>query len=289
MGGLVGGIGGSIIEAIANAGLGAIVGMIPSADNTSAYVDANGKPIFAPWTNYVTGFEGGRTDRSDSVVYIEAWVSSSIINQVFALVNNLLSDYCGYGSLSEDRRYSAADLCALNPTEDDDVEMLQIVGTFNENNDEQIYDYVFENEADYINANYAFGGRMAGSIVSFALNWALGSLLGMDMSAGTQTTVIGLIQMFAYSLDFLIDILDQATRLLSHLLPFTFPYSMIMEKDLPGSPLMQTEVFSTMWEDTSAYYQYLTNEKDTAGGVLTGNYDTWVPSLQGNTYNRNRI
>ena len=59
-----------------------------------------------------------------------------------------------------------------------------------------------------------------------------------------------------------------------------------MEKDLPGSPLMQTEVYSTMWEDTSAYYQYLTNEKDTAGGVLTGNYDTWVPSLQGNTYNR---
>ena len=286
LGGLVGGIGGSIIEAIANAGLGAIVGMIPSADNTSAYVDANGKPIFAPWTNYVTGFEGGRTDRSDSVVYIEAWVSASIINQVFAFVNDLLSDYCGYGSLSEDRRYTAADLCALNPTKDDDVEMLQIVGTFNENNDEQIYDYVFENEADYINANYAFGGRMAGSIVSFALNWALGSLLGMDMSAGTQTTVIGLIQMFAYSLDFLIDILDQATRLLSHLLPFTFPYSMIMEKDLPGSPLMQTEVYSTMWEDTSAYYQYLTNEKDTAGGVLTGNYDTWVPSLQGNTYNR---
>ena len=259
--------------------------MIPSADNDDQYLDANGKPIFAPWTNYITGFEGGRTDRSDSVFYIEAWVSSTLINDVFSMVNNLLLGYCGYGEITMEKRYSAADLCDIIEGEGDNAEILKVTGTFNEATDHQIYDYVFENEADYINANYAAGGRLAGSVVSFALNWALPALLGLNMNANTQETALGLIQAVAYSIDFLIDVLDQATRLLSHLLPFTMPYSMILEKELPGSPLQQEEVYSTMWDDSEAWYQYLTNVNETGSGLLEGNWSSWVPSLEGKVFN----
>ena len=285
LGGLVGGTGGSILQWLASQGLGALTGMIPSADNDDQYLDANGKPIFAPWTNYITGFEGGRTDRSDSVFYIEAWVSSTLINDVFSMVNNLLLGYCGYGEITMEKRYSAADLCDIIEGEGDNAEILKVTGTFNEATDHQIYDYVFENEADYINANYAAGGRLAGSVVSFALNWALPALLGLDMNANTQETALGLIQAVAYSIDFLIDVLDQATRLLSHLLPFTMPYSMILEKELPGSPLQQEEVYSTMWDDSEAWYQYLTNVNETGSGLLEGNWSSWVPSLEGKVFN----
>ena len=216
----IGGIGGQIVGALANAGLGQLTGLIGSYDSNSQYVDANGKPIFVPWTNYVTGFEKGIEDNSDSVVYIEAWVSSSTINSLFAMIYNLLLDYCGYGQVSVDRRYSAADLCAVpEGTDTSDVQIVNFTGVFDENSDDRIYDYTFASEGEYINANYSTGARLVGSIIGFALPWVLDSFVDVGFINDNSFTLLNLLQMFAYQLDFLMDIFDQATRLLSHLLP----------------------------------------------------------------------
>ena len=281
----IGGIGGQIVGALANAGLGQLTGLIGSYDSNSQYVDANGKPIFVPWTNYVTGFEKGIEDNSDSVVYIEAWVSSSTINSLFAMIYNLLLDYCGYGQVSVDRRYSAADLCAVpEGTDTSDVQIVNFTGVFDENSDDRIYDYTFASEGEYINANYSTGARLVGSIIGFALPWVLDSFVDVGFINDNSFTLLNLIQMFAYQLDFLMDIFDQATRLLSHLLPFTNGYSMVLEKDLEGSPLQQSAIYSTVWDDPSSVYAYMTNKRQGQIGTGTISMYEYVPLLQGNTF-----
>ena len=228
-----------------------------------------GKPVFVPWTNYVSGFEKGKEDASDSITYIEAWISSEMINGIFDIVHNLLLGYGGYSPISKEQRYNMADLCqAPEGTEENKLNTLQFVGEFSEELDIQMYDYVYATEADYRNTLYTAGGRLVGSLLGFVLNFALGSTLGDN--AGL---VFNIIQMVLYEIDFLIDIFDQALRLLSHLLPFSYAYSMIDEQNLTGSPLQQEKVASTLWKDPNAAYTYLDSEKDTLHGGI------WEPKL----------
>ncbi|MBR2480287.1 MAG: hypothetical protein IKB56_03160, partial [Clostridia bacterium] len=261
--GAIGGIGGTIVSTLAGNVLGSLFGSVSSIDTTSQFLDAMGKPVFVPWTNYVSGFEEGKKDSSDSITYIEAWISSSMINGIFDLVHNLLLGYSGYSPISMDQRYNMADLCAApEGTEENDYKYLSFVGEYNEEADIRMYDYVYDTEAYYRDTLYAAGSRLVGSLLGFVLNFALGSMLGD--SAGT---IMNIVQMVLYQIDFLMDIFDQALRLISHLLPFTYAYSMIDEKDLIGSPLQQTEVASTLWAVEGMPYTFLDSEKSITTGV----------------------
>ena len=40
-----------------------------------------------------------------------------------------------------------------------------------------------------------------------------------------------------------------------------------------------------MWDDSEAWYQYLTNVNETGSGLLEGNWSSWVPHLEGQVYN----
>ena len=269
----IGGIGGTILGEVAKRGMGALLGYVGGIDSTSQYLDARGKPIFVPWTNYVSGFEEGKENTSDSFTYIEAWISSDTINSVFSLVNNLFLPYCGYGKISIDQRYTAADLCDIpEGTDEKDIKKLNFTGIFSESREEQMYDYIFTEEALYINTVYSAGARMAPSLINFILFWALGSYLGDSAS-----TIINLVQLVAYQIDILLDVLDQAIRLISHILPLTTAYSMILEKNLEGSPLQQEVVYATMWDNPDEWQGAYLNNKE----VTTGNGSRYEPNVNG--------
>ena len=270
----IGGIGGTIVSTLAGNVLGSLFGSVSGVDTTSQYLDPMGKPVFVPWTNYVAGYEEGKEDTSDSITYIEAWISSSMINGVFDIVHNLLLGYSGYSPISKEQRYNMADLCAVpEGTDDKKVNKLQFVGEFNEEQDIMMYDYVYDTESYYRDTLYSAGSRLVGSLLGFVLNFALGSALGDN--AGT---IMNIVQMVLYQIDFLIDIFDQALRLLSHLLPFTYAYSMIDEQNLDGSPLKQTSVASTLWADPDAEYTYLDSEYDNQSGVYEPKLDESRPT-----------
>ena len=104
IGNLLGGLGGTILENIIKLGGNALFGAIPDVDFTSGTVDAKGKPIFMPWTNYIQGFKKGPYDTNDAISYLELWVSPSLLSNLFGMVNNILNGLIGYGSISPDTR-----------------------------------------------------------------------------------------------------------------------------------------------------------------------------------------
>lgn len=253
IGNLVGGIGGTILENIIKLGGNAAVGQIPDVDFTSGTVDAKGKPIFMPWTNYIQGYKKGPYDSNDAISYLELWISPSLLTGLFGMINNILNGLIGYGSISPDTRYAPRDIFAipdmsdLNATKKEKkITMLNFKGLFDESRDEEVYNYVFDTAVDYIKTAYEAPPRYAGGAVSFALDLVFNQVIspgtGQDiLTSDFMSDVIN----FVFGIDMIDDVLDQVTRLVSHLLPLTEPYSMIDEKDLENSPLQSTEVLST--------------------------------------------
>ena len=252
----------AILGAGVNAGIGALGGLIPSANSQSPFLDAVGKPIFVPWDNYVTGFESAAEDRNDAITYIEAWVSSDMINGIFMMVNNMILPLIGYNPITPNQQYTAADLCAVpEGTNDADKNLLMYNGIFDESDDEKIYDYVYANEGEYASVMNAFGARIAGGVLSTVVN-LLPSIIGQDWIS----KVFGIVQMVLYSIEAVRDILDQVTRLISHILPLTLAYNMYAEKDLENSPLTQQSVVETVARDSNR--QVITKDNFATSGLV---------------------
>ena len=72
-------------------GLGDLINRDPNED----YKDAKGKPVFMPWTNYLKGYEGGIADNSNSATYVEVWLNSSFVSDLFDTLYELLIPMMG--------------------------------------------------------------------------------------------------------------------------------------------------------------------------------------------------
>lgn len=231
----------SILKKIVESGLGAIVGNF-TQDNNSEYKDEKGKPIFMPFTNYVSGFESGPADRSDNVTYIEAWLNSDFVANLLNMVNGLLQSMLGgMTAITKDQRYTMQDLAvAPEGTKTDYVKLNQFNGVFDESRDELIYERVYETEAEYRAALAGANAKLNAGAVSMLLNYVFTMLPDFAKNQYLRQAIQAL------ATRFLDDVLDQITRMVSHILPLTSPYSMIEERDLNGSPLNTTAMSSTL-------------------------------------------
>jgi hypothetical protein len=250
LGNLVGGgIGGSIVEWLVKQGGNAAVGAIPDADLTSSTVDEKGKTRFVPWINYTNGYQEGPYDANDAVSYIEIWLAPNFIGDLLGMVNNLLYNMIGYGDITPDQRYLPRDLAAIpEDTSETKIQRLKFDGIFDESDDEKVFDYIYDTREDFQKVMYEAGPRQAGGLVNFLLSFVFTQVMsGGIADTLNSSTAMDAIQ-FVFGIELVDDILDQATRLISHLFPLTLPYSMIEEKDLENSPLQAEDVPSTIVE-----------------------------------------
>ncbi|MFA5448907.1 MAG: carboxypeptidase-like regulatory domain-containing protein [Clostridia bacterium] len=226
------------------------------------YIDEKGKPIFMPETNYIDGYEGGAYDRSNNISYVEVWLNSDVITGLFDSLNGFLMPMIGLSAITEDQRYSIADL-AVPPAGASDTDIFQYIGTFDESRDEQVFNYVYSNKSQYLRAIKGASAKLPAGLISYLINDAIREVEFL------QNEYVRMV--IQYAAGALIDEqLDQVTRLISHIMPFTYPYSMAYEKDLPNSPLQQTAVTSTKDANlTTNVQELMENDGILVNGVRT--------------------
>jgi|GEM_PF-4575969 len=273
----------------------------------SAYLDEKNMPTFVPWSHYITGYKKGAQDRYDGVTYIEIWLNPTFITGMFDMVHGMLFPMMGMEPISQDQRWTQGSTSRvpdgvtgtggfLGISRDQNIDNFKYNGAFNELNDlvvnhpngalfnyreeaysgnrsetralGMIYDYVYPTKEAYTMNMRASSASIPGGVVSFAINMAFDMIPDFF-----QNDFLRMVIQYAAGA-FLDEQLDMVSRLISHLVPFVYPYSMMEERHFENSPLMQNSVSSTTSESVKTNVaQVLRNEGIVPNGQpdLAGN------------------